>query len=397
VLSGGGSCLRSPNLTFPIAAPPKKQSNFDRLANQNSGFTGMLAPPAEGGGSAPAPPAGPPAPAVSCGGVKGLGPLSAVSVGCSIPSPPRFAPPNQPNPTQPKPTPTIPKQGCSVGGGAKIVVHSVRPVPGPDQAPCITLRNIGAQAANLTGNLLMASSSSDALTVAQGRECAANASLPAGGLMTFTPRTESNPCGFPFTLNATGTARLADKDNNTIAQVAWAEFPAGARLLRKDDGGYTTVAPGRNVLQLLEDLGQFQVLLAALKVQLAAASLGGLSCAQGCSPVFLHSITITLLQPTPPPSYTTPGHRHGRPALRRQRPRLHRSPAGGRRPPGLSRVPLVVRLPGAALPIAVPLSRRQQGGSCAGRRPRRRALHGEAGVRLACFAVGLCPCLSYTW
>jgi hypothetical protein len=38
------------------------------------------------------------------------------------------------------------------------------------------------------------------------------------------------------------------------------------QVLRQDDGTYLRLAPGRNVVQLLQDLGQFNVLLMALKV-----------------------------------------------------------------------------------------------------------------------------------
>lgn len=39
-----------------------------------------------------------------------------------------------------------------------------------------------------------------------------------------------------------------------------------SQLVRRDDNTFTRVAAGRNVLQVLEDLGQFNTLLAALKV-----------------------------------------------------------------------------------------------------------------------------------
>lgn len=38
------------------------------------------------------------------------------------------------------------------------------------------------------------------------------------------------------------------------------------QLIRQDDGSYVRINPGRNILQLLQDLGQFNTLLAALKV-----------------------------------------------------------------------------------------------------------------------------------
>jgi hypothetical protein len=101
--------------------------------------------------------------------------------------------------------PTFPScpQACQGAGDAKVVIQAIRPVPGPNQAPSVTLRNVGAKTANLTGYTLSTPLSSDVLHIADRRECAANATLEPGRLITFTPRSETNPCGFPFALNAT--------------------------------------------------------------------------------------------------------------------------------------------------------------------------------------------------
>jgi hypothetical protein len=48
--------------------------------------------------------------------------------------------------------------------------------------------------------------------------------------------------------------------------------------VRQDDGSYARVNPGRNILQLLEDLGQFNTLLAAIKVGAAAVGHAQISC-----------------------------------------------------------------------------------------------------------------------
>lgn len=84
-----------------------------------------------------------------------------------------------------------------------MVIHSVRPVPDAGQPPTVTLRNVGSQTANLSRTVLATPFSGDALSIASSRECAANATLEPGRLMTFTPKSETNPCGFPFALNAT--------------------------------------------------------------------------------------------------------------------------------------------------------------------------------------------------
>jgi hypothetical protein len=196
----------------------------------------------------------------------------------------------------------------------------VRPVAGagPSDAPFISLRNVGAKTANLTGTRLATPFSPDVLTIADRRECAANATLEPGRIMTFTPRSEADPCGFPFPLNATGSVRLTDVGNGTLAEASWADQPPGAQvrggararaggaparrarppphtpalttppptsapphptphpinpsptrtqIVRWDDGNFKSIAPGRNVLQLLQDLGQYSTLLAALKAR----------------------------------------------------------------------------------------------------------------------------------
>lgn len=74
--------------------------------------------------------------------------------------------------------------------------HSTRPAADALDPP-------GSQTANLTGAVLSTPFSSEQLTIANSRECAANGTLGAGRLITFTQRSEANPCGFPFTLNAT--------------------------------------------------------------------------------------------------------------------------------------------------------------------------------------------------
>jgi hypothetical protein len=56
----------------------------------------------------------------------------------------------------------------------------------------------------------------------------------------------------------------------THAPPALSDRPPPPPVVRQGDGKYTSVAPARNVLQLLQDLGQFSTLLAALKVRARA-------------------------------------------------------------------------------------------------------------------------------
>lgn len=72
----------------------------------------------------------------------------------------------------------------------------------------IVVRNTGGQLANLTGwRLTLGNDSASAggdnvLYIADNVRCRPNGTLPAGGSLIFTPRSDRNPCGFPFNLSA---------------------------------------------------------------------------------------------------------------------------------------------------------------------------------------------------
>lgn len=150
--------LAPPATTHSPHATPKPQGQFDRLANSNSGFVGVL-----DGAAAPSPAPG--------GGAAGAAAAAP--------------------------------QTCAGAAPAQVVIQALRPVPLPGQQPLVTLRNIGAQAANLTGARLSTPFSADALVIGERRECRDNATLAAGRLLVLAPRSDANPCGFPFLLNAT--------------------------------------------------------------------------------------------------------------------------------------------------------------------------------------------------
>lgn len=40
----------------------------------------------------------------------------------------------------------------------------------------------------------------DVMYIADTIRCKPNGTLPAGGSLVFTPKSDSNPCGFPFSL-----------------------------------------------------------------------------------------------------------------------------------------------------------------------------------------------------
>jgi hypothetical protein len=89
---------------------------------------------------------------------------------------------------------------------ADIKFESVTPVPGAGQQPNIILRNTGGQLANLTGWSLFHGNDStqaqDVLYIADNVRCRPNGTLLAGGSLVFKPKSDQNPCGFPFNLGA---------------------------------------------------------------------------------------------------------------------------------------------------------------------------------------------------
>jgi hypothetical protein len=88
---------------------------------------------------------------------------------------------------------------------AIVIVESVTPIPVAGQDPKIVLRNTGGQLANVTGWSLSLKNGStetqDMLYIAVNIRCKPNGTLPAGGSLVFTPRSDTNPCGFPFSLS----------------------------------------------------------------------------------------------------------------------------------------------------------------------------------------------------
>lgn len=68
------------------------------------------------------------------------------------------------------------------------------------------LHDVGGQLANTTGwKLSLGNDSGDAqavLSIADSVRCRPNGTLPAGGSLVFGPKSDRNPCGFPFSLGA---------------------------------------------------------------------------------------------------------------------------------------------------------------------------------------------------
>lgn len=94
---------------------------------------------------------------------------------------------------------------------AKVIVESVTPIPAAGQEPTIVLRNTGGRVANITGWKLRLGDGATCVPteiqpadvmfyIADSVRCRPNGTLPAGGSIVISPKSDSNPCGFPFSL-----------------------------------------------------------------------------------------------------------------------------------------------------------------------------------------------------
>lgn len=89
---------------------------------------------------------------------------------------------------------------------AQIIIQSVTPVPSAGQEPTIVLHNMGGRVANITGWVVdgpayvPSETHQDAMYIADSVRCRANGSLVPGSSIVFTPQSDQNPCGFPFSL-----------------------------------------------------------------------------------------------------------------------------------------------------------------------------------------------------
>ena len=97
---------------------------------------------------------------------------------------------------------------CEGQTPASVVIESVVPQPAAGTDAVIIIRNEGGQTANLTSYRLGAAdvnsttTTGSVLTIAASRNCRANSTLEAGEVLVLRPRSDTNECGYPFTMNA---------------------------------------------------------------------------------------------------------------------------------------------------------------------------------------------------
>lgn len=102
---------------------------------------------------------------------------------------------------------------CNGTTPARLLVESVTPQPRDGEQTTVVLRNIGGNVANITGYRLSASNSptppaagtnastdGPTLYIASERRCRENGTLAPGQALFLRPRSDLNPCGFPFSL-----------------------------------------------------------------------------------------------------------------------------------------------------------------------------------------------------
>jgi hypothetical protein len=95
---------------------------------------------------------------------------------------------------------------CQGKTPARIVIESVLPVPDAGQQPQITLRNLGGGKANITAWKLVANGSnstggSSSYTIGTEFRCIMNGTVGPGESITFRPQSNTNNCGFSFSLS----------------------------------------------------------------------------------------------------------------------------------------------------------------------------------------------------
>jgi hypothetical protein len=145
---------------------------------------------------------------------------------------------------------------------ARVVISSVVPVGSAAAPPSVALRNAGAQAADLSQVVLVDGAGNEQAFPLE--ECEGKNIVHPGSTRTFTPKSETNPCGLTLPLTANGS--LAVKGSADAPTAAWANAPPGAQLVLLADGKTYQAFPGTttDVIGVLRAAGNYRTLLAAL-------------------------------------------------------------------------------------------------------------------------------------
>ncbi|KAG1674606.1 hypothetical protein FOA52_001855 [Chlamydomonas sp. UWO 241] len=173
---------------------------------------------------------------------------------------------------------------CEGKTPANVVIDQVLPYPETGSLPYVVLRNIGGQTADLSGwrltdSNLSAGSGLKFVAVPQSFKnqgpCdgPGNWTIAPSRTLMIMPKTDGNKCGFPFELNFKDSINLVDKNGSAISTVKWDDPPQGISLNRLPNGTYVPINTTENVLDVLEALGDYDLLLEALEKTGLAAEL----------------------------------------------------------------------------------------------------------------------------
>jgi hypothetical protein len=217
---------------------------------------------------------------------------------------------------------------CQGQTPARVLIDRVVPYPIDGQSVSVTLRNVGGQNANLTGWRL---TDSDTRNVEAAQVCASastltlrllfalsvlinsntipanmphhththnaaqnfvfgtkpcdtadNTTIAPGGTLELTPKSDTNPCGFPFGVSFRDEINLFDGAGTLVASAKWGSATQGAaqRLLpvvstATANGaeaygeplpGFREVPEDKSVLDTLSAQGGYTMFLEALQV-----------------------------------------------------------------------------------------------------------------------------------
>lgn len=136
---------------------------------------------------------------------------------------------------------------------------------GENDTDLVVLRNVGGQTADLTDWRLTDRDVNAADAYVFGQEgCEDQAILPPAIKVELRPRTEENPCGFDFSINFRDEINVVDAEGEVVSTVTWTESEEGTSFRIVADGSYARVPENLDIIETLEELGDYTALLRVL-------------------------------------------------------------------------------------------------------------------------------------
>lgn len=136
---------------------------------------------------------------------------------------------------------------------------------GENDTDLVVLRNVGGQTADLTDwRVTDRDVNSDDAYVFGQEGCEDQATLPPAIKVELRPRTEENPCGFDFSINFRDDINVVNSEGDVVSTVSWTESEEGTSFRILADGSYAQVPENLDIVETLEELGDYSVLLRVL-------------------------------------------------------------------------------------------------------------------------------------